>query len=206
MSDKIILGEIARRYFSYNPVKISRRLEGQGMRPDLCYQLGMRAYKEIEVNNLLHEMSHLAERETEKLLEFPARSWGFSLGKYWQIGTAQGFEPQTDQDVMREARVWSYQLSLSRELGVQETAKELVSSATWLGGFCLFKFRMRREGKVKSNEYAKGQEEALEILAQLVEEGTNIYTYQNFVENWNEKLEAIEAKRKELLKSQHPLK
>jgi len=123
---KTLLKEINRRYFRDNPVRFKMKFEGQGLTDNNLYLLGGRAgpIDCISIEYLLHEMCHLAEREKDKLIEKPASSWGFSLGKFWQINNQSGWECSTDQAVLREARVWSYQLSLARALYQEKLSNE----------------------------------------------------------------------------------
>ena len=112
-------------------------LEGQKCE-GAVYYIGDRAYINKNPENLLHELAHFAEREPEKLALFPSRSWGFSPGKFWQIGMHSGWEQVTDQQVQREARVWAYQLSLLREFGLPDDSHGLVSSAVYLPAWCYY--------------------------------------------------------------------
>ena len=84
---KTLLKHINKRYFENNPVRFKMKFEGQGLTNDNLYLLGGRAGPPdaISIQNLLHEMCHLAEREKDKLIEKPSSGWGFSLGKFWSI-------------------------------------------------------------------------------------------------------------------------
>jgi hypothetical protein len=184
---KATLKHLARRYFIGNPVKICQKFEGQGITADNCFKLGCVAGPSVELSNLLHEMCHLAEREKDKLLLRPHSAWGFTFGKYWELLGQSGYEAQTDQSVLREARVWSYQLSLSRELGIEESAEELVSSAVYLDAFCLFKFNHIAKGK----PYRERERETLQVLAKLVEDQTEVFTFERFEQDWFERMELL---------------
>jgi hypothetical protein len=188
---KSLLRHVAKRWIIGNPVKIRERFEGQGITEGNCYLLGCRAGPETSVEYLLHEMAHLSERELPKVLERPYASWGFSRGKYWEVYGQSGYEPQTDQSVMREARTWSFQLSLMRELGLEITAQELVESAVYLPAFCNFKFKAVPSWKDKS--YRDSEQAAKEILAQKVEEETSIYSFNEWEKRWFERMNALKA-------------
>ena len=187
---KTLLKEINRRYFRDNPVRFKMKFEGQGLTDNNLYLLGGRAgpIDCISIEYLLHEMCHLAEREKDKLIEKPASSWGFSLGKFWQINNQSGWECSTDQAVLREARVWSYQLSLARALDYNLNAQSLVESAQYLPAFCYFKYKRVKDSKLKFDEM---EQEALFILANLVEEQTKQYTFEEFEKNWFERMELL---------------
>jgi len=186
---KTLLKHINKRYFENNPVRFKMKFEGQGLTNDNLYLLGGRAGPPdaISIQNLLHEMCHLAEREKDKLIEKPSSGWGFSLGKFWSINGQCGWEQSTDQSVLREARVWSYQLSLAKELDYDLSAEDLVSSAVYLPAFCYFKWRRAQNKK----DYNKSEEEALAILADIVEKETQRYNFKEFEKNWFERMELL---------------
>lgn len=179
---KHILREVAKRFIIGNPVKIAQRFEGQSITEGNCYLLGCRAGPEKSISHLFHEMCHLAEREKRVIKQRPFTSWGFKRGKPWSIGWQSGFEPQTDQQVMREARVWAYQLSLQREFDIDESAFDLCRSAVYLPAFCHFQY-----GRVNLRK----EEDAIQTLASIVEYMSETYTYEKFVKEWNSRMEIL---------------
>lgn len=102
--NKNLLKEVSKRFFLKNPVKIKQRFEGQGISGSGNYLLGCYAGPEMDISHLFHEMAHLAEREEKAILEKPFSGWGFSHGKYWEVAGQCGWEPQTEQQVLREGR------------------------------------------------------------------------------------------------------
>lgn len=190
--DKSLLKDLAKRYFIGRPVKIARGVSGQQITPTGAYRLGCKAGPSLGIEHLFHEMGHLAEREPEKLLERPDGGWGFTWGKYWQIANSSGWEPQTEQSVLREARVWSFQLSLMREHGLNPKPREMVESAVFIPAFCYFKYkRVSPDGPNGPKRYDETENEAIDLLAQIVEENTRIYTALKFEEDWNARLELL---------------
>ncbi len=185
--NKVLLKEVARKFFIGNPVKIGQNVEGQAITEGNAYLLGCYAGPSQNEENLFHEMCHLAEREKEKLVERPHNSWGFSFGKYWEVLGRSGWEPSTEQSVLREARVWSFQLSLMRHFQIDITAEELARSAVYLSAFCYFKFKRVS----KKLDYQESEKLAVSLLAALVEKQTEIYTYNRFVEDWNSRMELL---------------
>lgn len=184
--DKSLLKEIAKRFFIGNPIKISQKRQGQTLNQNNCFVLGTWAGPEATIGNLFHEMGHLAEREVRQLKKRPIDGWGFKFGKPMSLAHHSWCEPQTDQQVMREARVWSFQLSLSREFGLKETALELCESAIYLPAFCHFQFKFR--DKHAHLGYSEKEAAAVEELANIVEDGAKIYTYDKFVKDWNHRM------------------
>ena len=185
---KTLLREIARRWIIGNPVKIGQNVSGQEITEGNCYLLGCVAGPDKSVEYLLHEMAHLSEREPSKLLEKPVSGWGFSQGKYWEVAGKCGWEPQTDQSVQREARVWAYQLSLMRELNREETAENLVSSAVYLPAFCYFKSPLRD----KSNSFSQNEAVAVKHLAAQVEKmAKSEFTFERWQEEWFARMELL---------------
>jgi hypothetical protein len=187
--DKSLLKEISNRFFIGNPVKIAQKKSGQSLNERGCFVLGTWAGPEATIGNLFHEMGHLAEREVRQLKKRPMHSWGFKFGKRMNLAHQSWDEPQTDQQVMREARVWSYQLSLSREFGVKETALELCESAVYLPAFCHFEFKICEKNNI--TEYRDREKVAVEELANIVEDGAKIYTYDKFVKDWNHRMQKL---------------
>lgn len=170
------------KFFKNNPIKYKEKFEGQGIDDDR-YILGLMAGPSCELQNLIHEMCHLVEIDKKRLIKKPKSSWGLSLGKYWQIGTQWGYEPQTDQSVQREMRVWAYQHAISNALSLEEgSTKELVKSATWLDAFFIYRYQT-----VKVNT----DFEALSIMASQVEELSNIYNYDRFCQEWHDRMKLI---------------
>ena len=188
MTEKAVLKEISRRFFLNNPVKIARQFTGQGITASNAYKLGMRAGPDVSVNNLLHEMGHLAERPKHIILQRPHFNWGFTYGKYWQVGHHEGYEPQTDQQVQCEARVWSFQVSLMREFGIEVDVPDLVRSAVFLPALCHYKY----EAKIKL-PYNEREKYSLEALAAQVERDTDKYSYTVFCRNWQDRMNTLKA-------------
>lgn len=187
--NKDLLKKVAREWFVGNPVKLSTGLEGQAI-SDISnhYLLGCVAGPEVHVSHLFHEMAHLAEREPEKLKEKPFGSWGFSLGKYWGILGKCGWEPQTDQQVQREARVWAYQLNLHRYYGLNAKPYNMISSAKYLPAFCHFE----RKHVKNIGDYKKEEKIALSLLANQVDEmSRKDFTFEDFRVNWCKRMELL---------------
>jgi hypothetical protein len=191
MLDKTLLKKIAKDLIIGNPIKIGQIVEGQQITENNCYLLGCKAGPGTHVEYLLHEIAHLAEREIPKLLEFP-QNWGFYYGKFWEatthMGYHSGWEPETDASVLREARVWGYQLSIMRHYQLPITSKELASSAVYLPAFCLYKYK-------RAN--VKEDDAALEQLSKLIDENSKIYTHAHFIEAWNTRMETLKSKKSE---------
>lgn len=190
---KILLKQICGDWIIGNPVKVSTRISGQTLTKNGKYLLGTWAGPEQNASNLLHEICHLAEREEDKLLEFPLGGWGFSQGKYWEVGYHCGYEPTTDQQVMREARVWAYQLSLHKKYGLSDNPQEMVSSAIYLPAFCHFQFKFNKcSYNCKEENHLASEEFALKKLANLVDDWSrNFYTVDRFEEEWNKRMELL---------------
>lgn len=124
-------------FFEDDVIRYKPNIEGQSVE-DNVFIIGDKAGPSRDLENLLHEMSHFAEREIEKLKAVPADAWGFSFGKYWQIGAAWGYEPYTDQSVQREKRVWAYQMSIMRHLEILTDPYEVVRSVKYLSAWSYY--------------------------------------------------------------------
>jgi len=167
------------------------------MSPVGNYLLGNRAGPSCHISSLTHEMCHLAEREIPKLLEKPNCSWGFTYGKYWECLGQSGYESQTDQSVLREARVWAYQWSLHQTLGIpieddeeDNNIEGLVSSAVYMDAFFIY-----RNKRIDPNlEFRQKEKEGLKALAAEVQELSRTrFTFDDFKRNWNEHMAALKA-------------
>jgi hypothetical protein len=171
-------------FFKDRPISYLKNKEGQMIDDNNRYVLGLMAGPSCELQNLLHEMSHLAEIDRKRLIKKPVTSWGLSFGKYWQIGTSWGYEPQTDQSVQREIRVWAYQHSISKALNLENgSSKELASSAHWLDAFFLYKHYT--VGTV-SEAVAKQN-----MAWQIEELSDTVYTYDRFCQEWDDRMKLI---------------
>lgn len=183
--DRLLLKKVARKYFAGRPIKVDTKLSGQAINQKNQYSLGTRAGPSNDISNLFHEMCHFVELEESRLLEKPNRSWGLVPGTYTKVFGQSFFEPQTDQCTQRELRVWAYQLSLHREFGIRESARELVESMTWLPDFCLFQFKYVKNKKLG---YDEKEQKAIDIAAKMVEKMSQKYTFGRFEELWFDRL------------------
>lgn len=191
--DQRFLAVVLERFFTGVPVSVDPKVEGYKIRNGE-YVLGCMAGPSCDMENLFHEMSHLAEREISKLIERPYVNWGYGNGKYWEAGNRFGFEPQTDQSVRREARVWAFQLSLQNHFGLNISSYDTVRAAYWLDAFPIYARNEIPDCQVFSSE---GQEQALRHLADWVEKlSREEYTFEKFCSNWNERMIALSNKTK----------
>lgn len=187
-TEKSLVRQIAKDFFVGKPVKIGIRAEGQRI-SNACFLLGCSLVGKTDVEALLHEMGHFSEREPEKLLKKPVNGWGFSHGKYWQIAGKCGFEPQTDAQVQREARVWGYQLSLHRYYGLNPDVRKMVDCAKYLPAFGIYEYKIP---EIKDLGYTERENAALDILAKEVEEKSlTKFTFESFKENWELRAELL---------------
>jgi len=193
--DRQLLDRVIAEYFEGQPVRVSVDVEGQRLTEDGLYLLGCRAGPSVEVENLLHEMAHLAEREKEKLLEFSPYNWGYSYGQYWEVAGRSGHEARTDQSVRREGRIWAYQLNLIRYFGTPKTARELVGSAVYMEAFYIYKNRVLRG--FEQFDYKEKENKALDIFAEEVEQLADTeFTLDAFNTNWHERMELLRNETK----------
>jgi hypothetical protein len=176
--------EIKRLFFQNNVVKYKSKMEGQECK-ERCFFLGSYAGPEKSIESLLHEVGHFAELEKERLAIFPTNGWGLKQGRFWQIGVHWGYEPCTDQQVLREARVWAFQLSAQRHFNLRSCAKELVSSAVYLPAWCLYK---RKTVQTKPHD----EHEALDTLARHVDGLTKNYTFERLVCDYHDRVKYLE--------------
>mgnify|MGYP006339620387 CR=1 FL=1 len=181
--DNSLLDKIIHDFFLGNTViQFDRSISGQKIKENK-FVIGPWA-GHAEITNLFHEMCHFAERPIEKLQELPPFAWGFTFGKYWEIFGKSGYEPQTDQAVRTEQRVWAFQRSVQKHYGIEEDPYDTVSSATYIHAFTMFLL-----GQGKSNE------EKLKILATETEiMSNNEFSFEKFKEDWNHRIEILKNK------------
>lgn len=177
-----VYSKVIADYFGQDyPIFVDPKTEGQKIR-DNKYVIGCKTAYLLCVSSLLHEMAHFAEREINKLKQYPYSSWGFSLGKEWHVGRYSGFEMTTDRDVQREMRCWAFQYSLMRKYNFDFTIEDITSSAHFLNGFLFYHREVRND------------KEKLSILAKEVIELSNKYNISAFDKAWNERI--IELKKR----------
>ncbi len=160
-------------------------LQGQYCENNVFF-VGDKAGPGRDLSILLHEICHFVELERERLVKFPANGWGLTHGKFWQIGTAWGYEPRTVQQVDREARVWGFQLLAQKHLELNDSAYELVRSAVWLPAFCHYKYSF--SGKITDTK-------ALYHLAKRVERLSKRISYDQLVNEFHERVKLLENLR-----------
>lgn len=174
--------KIKNLFFNNSVIKLQTNLEGQFAKNKTFY-VGAKAGPGLEISNLLHEICHFAEFSVKRLRKFPTYGWGFYPGKYWQFGTSFGYEPQTSQQVFREARVWAFQLSLSKELSLDDSSENLVRSAVWLPAFCYYKYSFDNTSDKKSLYYLSKHVERL---------SKNRFTFDKLMSDFNERIQELE--------------
>jgi len=172
--------KIKKLFFS-NSVFKYKRIEGQTCKDNIFY-VGPKAGASCDLSNLCHEICHFAEREPPKLLKFPLTGWGLSSGKYWRIGARWGYEPSTDQQVLREARVWAFQYNLQKELDLSDDIRDLVESAVWLPAFCFWRYKGPDSTESGS----------IDRLKSYVEKLSKEYTYDRLINDFNDRIGLIE--------------
>lgn len=175
-----IAHKIKNLFFTNEILQMKNEMEGQkcvGQK----YILGSKAGPSKNISNLLHEISHFAEREPKKLLEFPVNGWGFSYGKYWEIGSKFGYEPQTSQQVHREARVWAYQLNAQRHFNISDSPYDLVRCAVFLPAWCHYQWETSEKTDVA----------ALNHLANYVEQLSTKFTFQRLIEEFQIRIQYL---------------
>lgn len=180
-----ILGKI-KSLFEEDDVLVFRDFQGQNFYNNK-FNIGYKLNGEIDSTAAIHEISHFAELPIERIIKKPKNNWDFSYGKFWQIGTSYGFEPQTDQATQRELRTWGYQLSIQRELGINESAYDLVKSIVWMNDYCNFKYRAG----------IKEDKDVIAYAADIVEKYSDThFSYKNFLISYKERIEALKNQQK----------
>lgn len=185
-------------FFKGRPISFSESLEGQSVEEG-NFVLGCKAGPHYHVSNLAHEMCHFAELEIPRILKKPHSGWGFKYGKYWQIGMASGYEPQTDQSVRREIRTWAYQWSLMQAMQIpiddeDDSLLNLVSSSVYLHAFANYKWAVIPAEEREEMGYRESENKTIEIMAdEVLHLSKTLFTFDNFRKNWNERLELLKA-------------
>lgn len=175
-----LLPLIRKEFFDHPCVDINPQIQGYKML-DGVYTLGCSAGPGRNLNILFHEMGHLAEREVPKLLERPNYGWGYTSGRFWQIGTSWGYEPQTDQSLLRELRVWAFQKCIASHYGLEEPTLKMVAPATYINSFDVYRYK-----------HNLTIEKTLETLADKVDElSQDTFTFDRFVKDWNSRMEIL---------------
>lgn len=179
--DNCLLDKVNHDFFLGNTViQFDRSLEGQTIE-NKKFVIGPWAGPESNIANLFHEMCHFAERPIEKLQKFPVYAWGFTFGKYWELCGQSGYEPQTDQAVRTEQRVWAFQRSVQKHYGIEEDPYDTVSAATYINAFTMY---LLGQGKT--------DQEKLKILAAETEiMSNNEFSFDKFKKDWNHRIEIL---------------
>jgi len=201
--NKDILSDVKNMFFNTQPVSVIVKQAGQSLDENNNYVLGCAAGPSIHTSHLFHEMGHLAEREPEKLLLKPYTGWGYTYGKFWQIGSQSGWESSTDQSVQREKRVWAYQLSLENHFNShyfderdenKDVAFNIVSSVRYMDAFFFYKNRVINKEHRNQLGYNGSELEAIKILAEEVKFLSQTkFTFDNFCEEWFKRMELLKA-------------
>ena len=164
------------------PIVYDKKLEGQTCVGNQ-YVVGPVAGPAADVDNVIHEICHFGEREIDKLLLYPTTSWGFTYGKYWQIGTQDGWEQSTDQSVKREQRVFAYQLSLSRHYDIAKHPFHLCKSIRWLGAWCYY-----QPFPIDTHD---DDPRIIHLAAEAEQMSRNEFTYEAFMDAFNLRVDRL---------------
>lgn len=187
--ERSVLIRIRKDYFvpySPCPVSIDIKTTGQRLDENGDFVIGCKA-TDIYVTHLLHEMAHFAEREIDKLLLRPTEGWGYSYGKYWEIGNQSGYEPSTDQSVRRELRIWAYQHNLEKKYGIEQPIEDLVRAIVWDSAFTFYHSYHDVERK-----RFRSEKDRLVIAANEVKElADTTYTLDTFDKAWDERIRVL---------------
>ena len=172
---------IQQRYFDNSPIVLEEQTSGQEVRDGIVV-IGARAGPEVCWTNLIHEMAHLVEIDLKRITQW---GWGLRYGKYWECFGKSGYEPQTDQSVRREERVWAFQLNFLESFGISISEIKMVSSATWLPAFCYVK-------PARSTvDYRDRDRARLEVIADRVARNREIFTTEMFDYEWRRRMEYL---------------
>lgn len=183
-----LLDVVEKEFFTDSIVGVGEGLEGQKVDGG-GFVLGCMAGPFQCVTNLLHEMAHLVELEKERLLEFPDGGWGLIHGSRIMIGERPYYDMITDQAVLREARVWAYQVSLQRHYGIDEAVDRTVSSVEYIGSWHIF--RAKHGG---SESLQQRDRRALKVLADMVDRlSREEFSLENFRTSWWERIALLRA-------------
>jgi hypothetical protein len=136
-NDSVLLADLRQLV---NPLEIEVKLEGQKVENNRV-KVGCRAGPSCNFSNLLHEISHFIEIDKKRTIK---NGWGLKYGlkvinPYPNRYTpAVFYEPQTDQQVWREIRVWAIQYNLAKRANIKENFEDLAESSVYLPAFPLF--------------------------------------------------------------------
>jgi hypothetical protein len=192
--DQNILAKIKDAFLNNDVIVYDPKIEGQKTNDKNQYLVGPWAGPQADISNLLHEVCHFAEREIDKLKLFPSYAWGFSFGKYWELCGQSGYEPSTAQAVLREQRVWAYQLSMLREYGIDEDPEDLVKSVVYVPAWCYYKYphKIEKDGKYE----VVSDRTAIKFLAKETDiMSRNEYTYEAFCREFHLRVDRLQNVR-----------
>ena len=182
--DSSIKSRIKADFFKDVPIILDERCEGQSITEEGKVVIGARAGPEICWTNLGHEMAHLVEIDRPRITK---RGWGLRYGKYWEFFGRSGYEPQTDQQVRREERVWAFQLNFLHHYGIEMSVKEMVSTAQWLPAFCYVKtYEPKDKTKMEDRD-----EERFKIIADRVLKNMETFTMEMFCYEWHDRMKYL---------------
>ena len=177
------LKKVKELFFANKQIKLSVGLEGQKC-DGTTYIVGCKAGPSVDIQNLLHELCHFAELEKERLLLFPRTSWGLKFGKFWSFGQHWGYEPQTSEQVEREARVWAFQLSASKYFGLNANSHDYAKTAVWLPAFTIYECGFT--GKASDCKAIYKLSKHIERLSK------NRFTFDKLIDDFNDRIKLLE--------------
>lgn len=193
--EKTLVGRIEMDYFIAHincPISIDVPTTGQRLDADGNFVIGCRA-GDLLATNLLHEMAHFAEREIDKLLKRPDMGWGFTYGKYWEIGSQWGYEAHTDQSIRRELRAWAYQHNLELWYGIAQPIEKLVAPVANDSAFALY----HSYHDVERNRYRSEKDRLVIAVEEVRQLADTTYTLKAFNAAWNERIRVLRNQRYE---------
>jgi len=178
--------QVRKDYFGNSkfPIQIKVNLEGQGLDENGNFVIGCMAGPSCELANLFHEMGHFAEREIPKLKRKPPSSWGYTFGKYYQIGQHSGYEPTTDESVKRELRIWAFQWHLENKYGIATSIKEMISAVVYMPAFIYYPM---------NGGYRPEPERLTLALEEVTRLSQTTFSLEAFDLAWFERIKALES-------------
>lgn len=175
-----ILHRLKKDFFRDDVVRFEMDFEGQKMDGDV-FVLGCSVAMTQGVEYLMHEMAHFAELSIERIVKHPKYNWDLSLPKGYLNGRLY-YDARTSSSLLREARVWAFQVSMHRHYGFDVGVERLVSSAEYLNAWTIYKVEIGQRDDKK----------AMKVLAEYVETLSRTeFTFDVFKTSWNERVLAL---------------
>jgi len=135
------------------------------------------------------------ELEFDRFLKFPSGGWGFSHGSPVVVNGRTYYEMTNDKSVLREGRVWAYQLALQRYYGIKTSPIDTIAAVKHMEAWYLYRCKVAPDKSMVASERDRL---ALEKFATMVDQlSRSEFTVMRFKKEWKRRMRALDEKNQE---------